>query len=69
VAPNQLRVNVVGNTVEVESAEDAKRQIRAVYELPNEIDVDRSEARLEDGVLTLRLAKVHSAIARQIKVS
>lgn len=32
------------------------------------IDVDQSEARLEDGVLTLKVAKVQSAMARQIQV-
>jgi HSP20 family protein len=69
VARDQLRVNVVGNTVEVASADDARRHFRAAYELPDGIDADKSQARLQDGVLTLKLAKVESATARRIEVS
>jgi HSP20 family molecular chaperone IbpA len=69
VARNQLVVNVVGNRVEVQTTEDAKRHVQAAYELPGEIDADKCEASLQDGVLTLKLAKVESAMARQIKIS
>jgi HSP20 family protein len=69
VAKKQLRVNVVGNTVNIETDKEARRQVRATYQLPDEIDVDKSQARLEDGVLTLKLGKVPSATARQISIS
>jgi HSP20 family protein len=68
VAKNQLRVNVTGNTVSIETDKEAKRQVRATYQLPDEIDVEKSEAKLEDGVLTLKLGKVASATARQIQI-
>jgi HSP20 family protein len=68
VRKDQLRVNVVGSRVDIETAPEAKRQIRATYELPGEIEVEKSEAHVEDGVLTLTLAKVESALARQIEV-
>jgi len=34
------------------------RQYKAAHELPQDIDVSASEARLDNGVLTLKLAKV-----------
>ena len=36
----------------------AKRQYKAAYELPQDIDVSASEAKLETGVLTLKLVKL-----------
>lgn len=69
VARNQLGVNVVGNCVDIQTTQEAPRRVQATYELPGEIDADKSEARLQDGVLTLKLAKVESAMARQIKIS
>jgi HSP20 family protein len=69
VAKNQLRVNVVGNTVSIETDKEARRHVRATYQLPDEVDVEKSDAKLEDGVLTLKLAKVASATARQIRIS
>jgi len=44
--------------VRVASKEGAPRSYKAAYELPLDIDVASSEARLENGVLTLKLAKV-----------
>jgi HSP20 family molecular chaperone IbpA len=38
--------------------EGAPRHYRAAYEMPQEIDAATSQARLENGVLTLKLAKV-----------
>jgi HSP20 family molecular chaperone IbpA len=69
IARDQLRVNVIGTTITVDTVEGAPRQLSAAYELPHEIDVDKCEARLENGVLTLKLAKVESAKPRQITVS
>ena len=38
-------------------------------ELPNSVDAEKAEARITDGVLTLRLPKVESARPRTIKVN
>ena len=49
---------IEGAVVRIESKADAKRQFKAAYELPLDIDAAASEAKLENGVLTLKLAKV-----------
>lgn len=69
VTRDQLQVNVMGSTLTVGTVEGAPRQLSAVYELPHAIDVEKSEARLENGVLTLKLAKVESAKPRHIVIS
>jgi HSP20 family protein len=68
VPREQLRVQIAGDTLEVETDKDCKRQLRMSWQLPAEIDAERTEARLQDGVLTLRLAKAESAVARRIEV-
>jgi len=56
--------------VKIETRKEAKRQFKAAYELPQEIDVDATTAKLENGVLTLSLAKkVPVSNARQIQVN
>ncbi len=57
VTKEQLSIGIEGNVVRVESKEDAPRKYRAAYELPLDIDSASSEARLENGVLTLKLTK------------
>lgn len=57
IAKDQLRVGIEGSIVRIESQEGAPRQYRQAYELPQEIDVGASSAKLENGVLTLTLAK------------
>lgn len=57
VAREQLSVNIEGAVVRIETAAQAKRQFKAAYELPEEIDAEASAARLENGVLTLTLGK------------
>lgn len=57
VAREQLSIGIEGNVVRIESKPEAARQYRAAYELAQDIDVSASEARLENGVLTLKLAK------------
>ena len=42
----------------IESREGAPRRYRAAYELPQDIDVASSEARLDNGVLTVKLGKL-----------
>ena len=58
IAKEQLTIGIEGNVVRLESVADAKRQYKAAYELPQDIDVSASEAKLENGVLTLKLAKL-----------
>lgn len=52
-----LSIGIEGAVVRIESKAEAKRQFRAAYELPLDIDVAASEAKLENGVLTLKLGK------------
>ena len=68
VPREQLRVQISGSAVEIETDKECRRQLRARYDLPAEIDPERTEAKLQDGVLTLKLAKAASAVARRIEV-
>lgn len=58
IAKEQLRINLEGSVVRIESLEGAPRRYQAAYELPQDIDVAGSEAKLEHGVLTLKLGKL-----------
>lgn len=69
VAREQLTVDVEGAVVRVATVQEAPRQFKAAYELPEEIDLDTTEAKLENGVLTLVLGKKKPvSAARQIAV-
>jgi HSP20 family protein len=57
IAREQLSIGIEGSVVRIESKEGAARQYKAAYELPQDIDPATSEAKLEHGVLTLKLAK------------
>lgn len=52
-----LDVQIDGQVVRIESKADAKRSFRAAYQLPQDIEAAASQARLENGVLTLKLGK------------
>ncbi|HEX6705877.1 MAG TPA: Hsp20/alpha crystallin family protein [Albitalea sp.] len=85
VAKEQLKVTVEGRRVSVETAEqaatDAKDGERVLYRersvaryartvsLPAEVDQATSEARFENGVLTLTLPKKVPTGARQISIN
>ena len=58
LAREDLAIAIEGAVVRIESKAQAKRQIRAAYELPLEIDATASQAKLENGVLTLKLGKL-----------
>lgn len=58
LAREELSIGIEGAVVRIESKAEAKRPLKAAYELPQEIDVAHSEAKLENGVLTLKLAKL-----------
>ena len=57
VTREELNIGIEGGVVRIETGAEAKRQYKAAYELPQEIDVTASTAKLENGVLTLTLAK------------
>ncbi|KQR50593.1 Hsp20/alpha crystallin family protein [Acidovorax sp. Leaf160] len=54
----QLSITIEGNQVRLTSVEGAPRQVQRAWELADEIDTTASSAKLENGVLTLVLAKV-----------
>ena len=57
IAREDLALTVEGPVVRIETREQAPRQYKAAWELPQDIDVDATRAKLENGVLTLTLAK------------
>lgn len=69
VARDDLSINIEGAVVRIETKAEAPRQYKAAYELPQEIDVEATSAKLQNGVLTLTLAKQQpQSKARQIEV-
>jgi HSP20 family protein len=69
VSREQLSIDVDGSVVRVQTAKEAPRQYGAAYELPAEIDAEATSAKLENGVLTLTLAKKKPVVtSRQIEV-
>lgn len=69
VAREDLAVDIEGSVVRIETRAEAKRAFQAAYELPQDIDADASAAKLENGVLTLTLAKkAPVSNARQIEI-
>ena len=55
---DELSIGIEGAHVRIESKPEARRRVKKVYELPQEIDAAVSEAKLENGVLTLKLGKL-----------
>jgi HSP20 family protein len=69
VAKEELSINIEGSIVRIETQQNAKRPFKAAYELPQDIDAEASTAKLENGVLTLTLAKkVPVSNAHQIEI-
>ena len=58
VSRDQLQLRLEGAQVHLTSVEGAPRKVQRSWELDHEIDVAASNAKLENGVLTLRLAKL-----------
>ena len=54
----QLQIRIEGKQVHLASVEGAPRNVRRSWELADEIDAGASAAKLENGVLTLTLAKL-----------
>ena len=57
VAREELDITIEGAIVSIATTAQAKRQYKSAYELPEAIDEEATTAKLENGVLTLRLAK------------
>src|SRR6476619_3785921 len=55
VSRDDLSIQVEGPVVRIETKPEARRQYKAAYELPQDIDVEGTTAKLENGVLTLSL--------------
>ena len=69
IAREDLLVNIEGSVVRIETKAEAARQYKAAYELPQDIDIEASDATLVNGVLVLKLTKkVPVSTARQITV-
>ncbi len=69
VAKEDLAITIEASIVRIETRKEAKRQVKVAYELPQDIDAQASGAKLENGVLTLTLAKQQPvSTARQIEV-
>lgn len=58
LAREDLSIGIEGAVVRIEATAEAKRAFKAAYELPQNIDAANSEARLDLGVLTLKLGKL-----------
>ena len=54
----QLQLSIEGAVVRLSSVEGAPRQVQRAWELADEIDATASTAKLENGVLTLTLARM-----------
>jgi len=57
ISREHLSIGIEGSIVRIDTVADAPRAYRAAYELPTDLDVASSQAKLENGVLTLKLAK------------
>jgi len=69
VAREHLTIDVDGAVVRVQTVKDAPRAYQAAYELPADIDAEATTAKLENGVLTLSLAKKKPVVtSRTIEV-
>jgi len=58
ISKEHLGIHIEGAVVRIESKEGAPRSYRAAFEFGQDIDSGASSARLENGVLTLSLAKI-----------
>jgi len=69
IAKEDLSIDIDGTVVRIDTREQASRRFKAAYELPQDIDAEASGAKLENGVLTLTLAKkVPENTARKVEV-
>ena len=70
ISKEHLGISIDGAVVRIQSKDGAPRRYRAAYELPQELDAALSSAKLENGVLSLKLVKkvpVNTASELQIQ--
>ncbi|NJS37044.1 MAG: Hsp20/alpha crystallin family protein [Brachymonas sp.] len=58
LSKEQLTIGIEGRIVRIASKDDAPRSFKAAYKLASDVDAGKSEAKLENGVLTLKFAKI-----------
>ena len=58
LSKEQLTIGIEGRVLHISSKDDAPRSLKAVYKLGSDVDAGKSEAKLEHGVLTLKLTKL-----------
>lgn len=69
VAREHLAIEIDGAVVRIQTLAEAPRKLQAAYELPAEIDADATTAKLENGVLTLKLARKQPVVtSRRVEV-
>lgn len=83
VAAEDINIEVIDNTVTIEGeikverseddnyllAERPSGKFRRVLTLPHDVDADKTEAELKDGVLVVRVPQSEMARPRKIKIS
>ncbi|CAK7061916.1 hypothetical protein CUZ56_00540 [Saezia sanguinis] len=70
VSREQLSIDIDGRKVKIQTQEGAPRQYASAFVLPAEVDPAASEAKLENGVLTLKLArKVEEKTSTQLTIN
>ena len=58
LSKEQLTIGIEGRIVRIASKDDAPRSFKATYKLGSDVDAAQSDAKLENGVLTLKFVKV-----------
>ncbi len=79
LSADDLNIQILDNVVRIEGeykTSDGEHLLRELPEgkfirtlrLPNDVDADKVDAKIKDGILTLSLPKVESARPKQIKI-
>ena len=58
LSKEQLTIGIEGRVLRIRAKDDAPRSYSAAYKLGSDVDATKTEAKLEHGVLTLKLTKV-----------
>ena len=58
LSKEQLTIGIEGRILRIRAKDDAPRSFSAAYKIGSDVDTTKSEAKLEHGVLTLKLTKI-----------
>jgi HSP20 family protein len=58
LSKEQLTIGIEGRILRIRAKDDAPRSFSAAYKLGSDVETNKSEAKLEHGVLTLKLTKI-----------